>query len=152
MTLERLLDYDSIKQLSKKQVIRYIYTTDDWCSKKSSLNIFPNANKALVVINISFVSWNPKADFTQNIKVRFYDGNKWTNIIKATGYSPLILNSDKVYSFNVGKLKILYISMIYYSSMLIRSSENEKLRFVVSDLITGADKFYAGCVVIQYKE
>ena len=139
-------------QVDKSYLLKYTHTTVDWCAAATALEVEPNSDKNLLVSRTCFVTYNPASDFTQTIKVEYYNGTTWTTLVEAIGYAPLILGSSRIDSFKIGSNDIILISVLHRNSMVLHSATNEKFRFSTSALINGTDKFYAGCSVIEYNE
>lgn len=138
-------------QVYKSYLLRYTHTTVDWCSAATTLEVEPTTNKNLLITRIGFVTYNPATDFTQTVKVEYYNGSTWTTLIEAIGYAPLVIGSSRIDSFKIGNYDLIHVSMLHRNSMELHSAGSEKIRFSVSDVISGADKFYAGCNVIEYE-
>lgn len=138
-----------VGQIEKESLLRYNYTSVDWVAAATTLEIEPT-NENMLITRVSFVTYNPAADFTQTVKVEYYDGTSWIPLISAVGYAPLIINSSRIDSFKIGSDDMILISSLFRNGILLYKSSGKKMRFTVSGTITGADKFYAGCNVIKY--
>lgn len=139
-------------QVEKTYLLKYTHTTVDWCSATTTLEVEPNGGKNLLVSRTGFVTYNPAADFTQTVKVEYYNGSTWTTLVEAVGFAALIIGSSRIDTFKIGSYDMIHISTLHRNSLQLHSSTSEKLRFTTSALITGTDKFYAGCSVIEYNE
>ena len=105
----------------------------------------------MLITRIGFAAYNPAADFTQTVKVEFYDGSNWITLISAVGYAPLMISSSRIDSFKIGANDMIHISSLYRNGISLYKGSGKKFRFTVSGTITGVDNFYAGCNVIKYR-
>ena len=137
-------------QMNIDHLIRYTHTSVDWCVAATNLDVVPASGKTLLISRIGLVTYNPAADFTATIKIQFYDGTEWLDLLTAIGYAPLILTSSRIDTFKIGGSDMVHITAHMRNSMRLRDAESEKLRFTTSDLINGTDKFYCGCAAIEY--
>lgn len=151
MEQTRLVDKIHLNSQVNINFLKYTYTTVDWCVAATVLEVAPAADKKMLVTQIGYVTYNPATDFPQTVTVSIYDGDNWTDLISATGYAPLILGADGIDEFKIGANDIVHIRRKHRNSLLLRGVKGEKLRFSTSAKITGTDKFYAGCTVIEFE-
>lgn len=136
--------------IERDVLLRYNYTTVDWVVANTTLEVEPtDAN--LLITRTGFVTYNPADDFTQTVKIEFYDSSSWTTLLTAVGYAPLIINSSRIDSFKIGANDMIHISTLHRNGIALYKGSGRKLRFTTSGVINGTDKFYAGCVAVKYR-
>lgn len=152
MTQKIDLDMQShlVSDINLTYMHRGNYISPNWCSDATALTIQPNSGKKLLVTRLSFVTYNPAADFTKTIKIEHYNGSTTNNILEATGYAPLLLTANRIDSFKIGTDDIILISWVFRNSIRLESNIGEYIKFTTSGLIDNTDKFYAGTAGIEY--
>lgn len=135
-------------EINKNYLVRYNYTTVDWVSAATTLNIEPNSGKKMLVTRVSFIAYNPASDFAQTIKIELYKDSAWIELHEATGFAPLLVAADRIDNFKIGNYDM--ISVHWHFKNAVKLIPGEKIRFTCSGVITGSDKFYAGATAIEY--
>lgn len=136
-------------QIYQSYLLRYNYSTVDWTAANTTLTLTPASGKRLLISRIGFVAYNPASDFSQTIKIEFYNGSSWTTLHEAVGFAPLILVADRIDSFKIGSFDMISIHWHFSNAIMLNSSSSERLRFTCSANLTGSDKFYAGATGIE---
>lgn len=133
-----------------KHYSAYHKTSVDWVSATTAVLLQPSASTSYLISRIGFTSMDPAVDFTQTIKMDFYDGTDWETRFLANNYASLANVADQVDSWKAGTKDMISFLWHYRNGIMLRGTLGEQMKIHPSAKITGCDHFYCGVRYFEF--
>lgn len=122
----------------------------DWANATTAMEIDPGSDFNCLITRVGFTVYDAADDFTQTLKMDFFDGEDWETLWLADNYASLANVADRTDAYKIGTKDLVTYMWHYRNGIKIHGSLGEKLKIYPSANIANCDHFYCGLRCLKF--
>jgi hypothetical protein len=121
----------------------------DWAGAATAIELDPGDCNYLIT-RIGFTVYDAADDFTQTLKMDFFNGKDWETRWLADNYASLANVADRTDTYKIGAKDIVTYMWHYRNGVMLIGSRGEKMKIYPSANIVNCDRFYCGLRYLKF--